>query len=416
MEEVLKLSYRCPGPAVKFFRWAAYQLHHQNSPYAWNLVVDLLGKNHLFDAMWDAIKSMHKERLVSLATFASVFSSYVSDNRVQEAIMTFEVMDQYGCPKDIVALNSLLSAICRDGKTVEAKQFLSVIKRIIRPDLDTYAILLEGSESEDDVGSARHTFAEMVAEVGWDPANIPAYESFLITLIKGPDGVHEALKFFDVMVERRCYPGVKFFKTALEECARTKDSRGATLATLVWEAMVCKGRVLPDTDMYNLIISMHCYLRHTGEAKDLLDEMVLNGVFPDDRTYNTLFHALLTEKKLCEASCVFSEMVKNECLPTHSNCCFAIKVFVHNGDAYMAIKVWKFMVENYKSDLSETGNFLVIELREMNRVQEAVKYAEDMIDRSIKVNSATMSKMKQSLNKAGKGPTYDELLKKWKFR
>ncbi|CAI0418789.1 unnamed protein product [Linum tenue] len=58
VEQVLKLSYSFPAPTVKFFRWSGLRLDDDHSPYAWNLVVDLLGKNCLFDAMWDAIKSM----------------------------------------------------------------------------------------------------------------------------------------------------------------------------------------------------------------------------------------------------------------------------------------------------------------------------------------------------------------------
>ncbi|XP_010274756.1 PREDICTED: pentatricopeptide repeat-containing protein At1g77360, mitochondrial-like [Nelumbo nucifera] len=221
VEEVLKLSYGYPSTAVKFFRWSGWQLNDKHSPYAWNLVVDLLGKNLLFDAMWDAIKSMKKEGLLSLATFASVFSSYVVADRVEEAIMTFEVMDQYGVARDIIALNSLLSAICREGKTMKAKEFLDIAKDKIRPDADTYAILLEGWENENNVACARQTFGEMVIDIGWNPENVPAYDSFLNTLLKGHD-IHEAMKFFEMMAGKKCFPGMRFFRTALEEFVKSK--------------------------------------------------------------------------------------------------------------------------------------------------------------------------------------------------
>uniref|UniRef100_A0A5B6Z2N2 Pentatricopeptide repeat-containing protein n=1 Tax=Davidia involucrata TaxID=16924 RepID=A0A5B6Z2N2_DAVIN len=371
----------------------------------------MLGKNCLFDAMWDAIKSMKKEGLLSLASFASVFSSYVIADRVQEAIMAFEVMDQYGCPLDIMALNSLISAICRDRKTSKAKEFLSIAKDRIRPDADTYAILLEGWENEGDVASARQTFSEMVIEIGWDPGNVPAYDSFLTTLLKGPDGMHEAMKFFDTMRDRRCYPGMKFLKVALEDCVKRGDTRGAGL---LWDAMVGKNGFRPDTEMYNSMIALQCYAKDTGIATRLLDEMVYNGVFPDSQTYNVLFRSLIKGRRLQEASSVFTEMIKNECVPSIANCSGAVKLYMDNGDPCMAIKVWKCMIKNYNSDLEEIGNLLVVWLRDINRVPEAVKYAEDMIDRVIKLNSSTLSKLKQSLSKAGKEFVYDELLRKWK--
>ncbi|KAI9116228.1 hypothetical protein K1719_013158 [Acacia pycnantha] len=411
VEEVLKLSYGFPGSAGRFFRWSGYQLNNHHSPYSWNLVVDLLGKNHFFDAMWDAIKSMKKEGLLSLATFASVFSSYVAAGRVQEAIMTFDVMEKYGCPRDIIALNSLLSAICREGRTVDAYDYLRIAKGIVRPDPDTYAILLEGWENERNVTSARHTFAEMVTEVGWDPSNVPAYDSFLCTLIRGPNGIHESLKFFDSMKERKCYPGLKFFKAALDECVKFHDSR---VAEMLWEIMVERLGLTPDSHMCNAMIALYCYQNDIDTAKRMLNDMVYRGAFPDSLTYNLLFRFLIKGRKLQEASLLFTEMIKNECIPDQPNCETAVRIYIDNKDPNMAIRIWKCLVDNFKTDLEETANLLVAGLRDLNRVPEAVKYAEDIIDRGIKLTSSTLAKLKQSLVKARKEDVYEGLMRKWK--
>ncbi|XP_047153508.1 pentatricopeptide repeat-containing protein At1g77360, mitochondrial-like [Vigna umbellata] len=412
VEEVLRLSYGFPGQAVKFFRWSGRQLHNNHTPYSWNLVVDLLGKNRFFDAMWDAIKSMQKEGLLSLATFASVFESYVIANRTREAIMAFEVMENYGCVRDVIALNSLLSAICRDGRTVDACDYLQIAKKFVRPDADSYAILMEGWEGEGDKGvfGAKETFAEMVIEIGWDPANVPAYDSFLCALVRGPDGLLEAIKFVDSMRDRRCYPGVRFLKVALDECIKFHDAR---TAKFFWEVLVEVGRVLqPTTEMYNLMIALFCYCGDTDDARRMLDEMVFRGAFPDVETYNLLFKFLIKGRKLREASAVFAEMVKNEFVPDQDNCDAAVKVYVHGGEPLLAMKVWKCLVENYQSDLERTANFLVVGLRDLNRVPEAVKYAEDMIGRGIRLSSSTLSKLRQTLVKERKEFVYEELLRK----
>ncbi|TKY47410.1 Pentatricopeptide repeat-containing protein mitochondrial [Spatholobus suberectus] len=411
VEQVLKLSYGFPGQAVKFFRWSGRHLNDNHTPYSWNLVVDLLGKNRFFDAMWDAIKSMNKEGLLSLATFASVFSSYVAADRVREAVAAFEVMENYGCVRDVVALNSLLSAICRDGRTVDACDYLQVAKKFVRPDADSYAVLMEGWEGEKGVGGAKETFAEMVIEIGWDPANVPAYDSFLCTLVRGPDGLLEAIKFVDSMRDRRCYPGVRFLKAALDECLKCHDIR---TAEFFWEVMVV-GKVLqPTTEMYNSMIVLYCYRSDTEAARRMLEEMVYHGAFPDGTTYNLLFQFLIKGRKLREASAVFAEMVKNECVPEQANCDAAVKAYLDNGDPFMAMKVWKCLVENYQKDLERTANFLVVGLRDLTRVPEAVKYAEDMIGRGIRLSTSTLSKLRQSLVKERKEFVYEELLRKWK--
>ncbi|XP_071707292.1 pentatricopeptide repeat-containing protein At5g15010, mitochondrial-like [Rutidosis leptorrhynchoides] len=412
VEDVLKLSYGHPVSAIKFFRWAGYQLNDRHSPYSWNLVVDMLGKHRSFDAMWDAVKSMKQEGILSLATFASIFGSYVIADRVKEAIRAFEVMDQYGCLADIVALNSLFSAICRDGKTVDASEFLDSVKSKIKPDADTYAILLEGWEKERDVVNAKRTFRDMVDEIGWEPSNFPAYDSFLNTLLKGSGGIREALKYFESLKERSCYPGTVFFKAALNEAATKGDLKSGIL---LWDGLTVQNGFKIDTELYNSMILLYVNVEEAELAKKTLDEMVLNGVFPDSDSYNILLQYLLTVRMLKEAQVMFSEMNRNEFVPTHGNCCMGIRVFLDGGDPYTAIKIWKCMVENYESDFEETGNVLVSRLRDLNRFPEAVKYANDMIDRKIKLSSATLAMLRHSLAKAGKGSVYDEMFNKWKL-
>lgn len=361
--------------------------------------------------MWDAIKSMKTEGLVSLATFASVFSSYVSSNKVREAVMTFDIMEQYGCVRDIVALNSLISAICREGKTIDGLEFLRVAKSSIRPDSDSYAILLEGWEKEGNISLAKETFEEMVMEIGWDPVNVPAYDSFLNTLIKGKNGIDDVLKHIDILCERKCYPGVKFFKDLLQGYQKADNVREAEL---IWKAMVEKVGIRPDTEMYNSMITLYCSKNYTDVAKKMLDEMVCTGAFPDLQSYDVLFYFLIKNKKLKEASVVFDEMVKKEFIPSKINCIAAVKSYVHIGDAYVAIKVWKFMINYYDSDLEETGNLLIVGLCDLKMVPEAVKYAESMIEKGIKVSSATLSRLKQRLSSQKKVMVYEELLRKWK--
>ncbi|KAF5183042.1 Pentatricopeptide repeat-containing protein [Thalictrum thalictroides] len=414
VEEVLKLSYGYPATAVKFFRWAGRQLNDNHSPYGWNLVVDLLGKNLLFEAMWDAIKSMKKEGLLSLATFASVFSSYAVNDRVDEAIMTFEVMDQYGCPRDVVALNSLLSAICRDGKTAKAREFFNIAKDKIRPDGDTYAILLEGWETEGDPINAHKTFGEMVIQLGWDPVNVPAYDAFLNTILKGRDGVNESMKFFAVLKTNRCFPGMKFFRSALNEFITSNRAREACE---LWEGMVRINGCIPDTQMYNNMITLQCYVNKSDLACQFMDEMVFYGAFPDSNTYNVMLRFLLKMRKMREVSTLFNEMLKNEFVPSQENCTSAITVFVDVGDPEMAIKVWKCMLGNeMKNGLEITVNLFIMGLRDLNRLSEARKYAEDAIERGIKLSSSTLSKLKQSFTQLGKAYVYEQLLKKWKSK
>jgi hypothetical protein len=114
-----------------------------------------------------------------------------------------------------------------------------------------------------------------------------------------------------------------------------------------------------------------------------------------------------------EAAPIFSKMVKNECWPNEGNCSLALQMFLDTHYWETGINVWSCMVENGLPPLEECGNMLVSKLKD-DRLPEACKYAEDMIDRGIKLSSSTLSKLKQCLHKIKKGEIHDHLLKKWK--
>lgn len=62
-------------------------------------------------------------------------------DKVSQARLTFGVMEQYGCRQDVVALNCLLSALCRYNQANAVLEFFVAIKQRIAPDADTYALI-----------------------------------------------------------------------------------------------------------------------------------------------------------------------------------------------------------------------------------------------------------------------------------
>ncbi|XP_007040884.2 PREDICTED: pentatricopeptide repeat-containing protein At1g77360, mitochondrial [Theobroma cacao] len=410
IQEVLSFSYNQPSSAIKFFRWAGRYI--KPSAYAWNLMVDLLGKNQIFEPMWDAIRSMKQESLLSVATFVSVFGSYCTVHRFSEATMSFDVMDKYGVQQDVVAVNSLLSAICRqDNQMSVAIEFFDGIKKKIPPDGDTFAILLEGWEKEGNVAKAKNTFGEMVNRVGWSPMATSAYDAFFTTLVHGAQA-DEAVKFLQVMKGHNCLPGLRFFSNALDILVKQNDS---THIIPLWDTMV-GGGLVPNLIMYNAVIGLVCNNNDMHNAFRFLDEMVFHGAFPDSLTYNMIFQCLVRNKRVHEVGKFFVEMIKNEWPPTSSNCVMAIKMLLENDDPEMAIDIWNYMVENCVSPLVESANELLIGLSNLGRLSWVERFAEEMLDKRINLFESTMEKLKNAFFKEGRTlrDKYDSLSRRWK--
>ncbi|CAL9781227.1 unnamed protein product [Musa acuminata subsp. burmannicoides] len=409
VDVVLRLCYAFPAAAVKFFRWSGLSLKHTH--YAWNLMVDILGKNRMFEPMWDAIRSMKQEGALSIATFASAFGSYCAAGLIKEAVMTFDVMDRYGIPQDVVVVNSLLSAICReDGRMADAADFFDRVKATVAPDADTFAILLEGWEKEGNVTRAKNTFGEMVIRVGWNAENMSAYDAFLITLVRGsqPD---EAVKFLKVMKGKNCLPGLKFFGNALHILIEQNDH---VHALALWNIMVTDSGLIPSLAMCNSMITLLCNNGNLDAAYRLLDEMPYYGVFPDPLTYNTIFDCLIRNKRAREAESFFTEMRKNEQLPSPKNCAAAIRMFFDQYNPSAAVEVWGFVTEVFVSPDNECANELLLGFRELGRLSELRRYADEMLDRGVELRASTVEKLKTAFYKAGRQDAYDRILRRLK--
>ncbi|PKU63855.1 pentatricopeptide repeat-containing protein At1g77360, mitochondrial [Dendrobium catenatum] len=408
VEAVLCLSYSYPSSAVQFFRWSGLSLKH--TPRAWNLMIDILGRNGLFDAMWDAIRSMKQEGgILSAATFASAFGSYCAAGKIKEAIMTFDVMDRYGVSQDVVAVNSLLSAICRqDGRTADAADFFDRIKARVPPDADTFAILFEGWEKEGNTARAKTTFGEMIIRVGWNANNMSAYDAFLSTLVRAAQP-QEALKFLMVMKSNNCLPGLKFFSNALDILVKHNDSDHALA---LWDIMVTDSGLVPDLVMFNAMISLLCNNQKIDFAFRYLDDMPFYGAFPDSRTYNAIFECLIRNNRAREAELFFREMKKNELPPTPSNCAAAIRMFFDQFDPAAALDVWSYLMEELMTPDNESANELLLGLAEFGRLSFVARYAEDMLDRGIELRLTVIEKLKNFFQKAGKPDLYDRITRK----
>ena len=414
-EQVLKsaVCYSRPKSAVRFFRWARQSV--EITAYAWNLLVDILGKAAMFDPMWDAVLSMSQEGggLLSVATFASMFASYCSRGNFKEAAMAFDVMERHGVPPDAVALNSLLSAMCRhDGGAQAAWEIFESYKTKVAPDADTFAILLEAWEKEGNVQRAKSTFGEMIVRIGWDAGNMPAYDAFLSTLVRG-DQFNEAFSFLKVMRTNGCLPGVKFFANAIDIVIRRGDHANAMA---IWQIMVSDAGLIPNLPMYNAVIGLCCSVGNTDYSFHMLDEMPLNGVFADSVTYNAILEGLIKQRKPREAESFLTEMSKNEQLPSASNCAAAISLFSQEFNPSAAIDVWHCIVEHQITPAEESAKELIAGLLNFSRFAEVKKYTDQMLDMGGELPQSTSENMKRTFVKADKRNTYDQIARRMKRR
>lgn len=366
----------------------------------------------MFDQMWDAIRSMKQQNLLSKAAFASAFESYCEAGRVTEAFMTFDAMENFGVEPDVSIVNSLLRAVVDSGDQIDkALEFFEKIKAKFPPDGDTFAAVFQGLERTNDVAKAKTTFGEMVIRLGWNSKYMPAYDAFLTILIRGGhSGV--SIKFLEVMKEKMCLPGMRFLSRAIEVLAKKNDSVNAIR---FWDLMVVDGSLVPDLMLNNTMIGLLCSKNDISNAFCFLDEMSVYGAFPNSQTYNMIFECLVKNKKVHEAGNFFNEMLKNECPPMPSSCVKAIEMLFSQDDPEMALEIWNYMLENRVMPISDGANALLIGFCEIGRYSELKRSAIEMMDRRIEIYESTMGRVKSSCIKDGlPRAIYESLHKRWR--
>ncbi|KAJ4778099.1 Pentatricopeptide repeat (PPR) superfamily protein [Rhynchospora pubera] len=414
VEAVLRLSYSSPSAALRFFRWAGLSVKHTLS--CWNLIIDILGKNSFFEVMWDIIGSMKREcGDLSLATFASVFSSYCSCGQFKQAVMSFQLLDRFGITRDVVALNTLIKSFChQDGHTADAVEFLEKNKGTTSPNGETFTILLEGWQKEGNAACAKKTFGEMLFCVGWSTEYVAAYNAFLLTLIHA-DEAKEVIPVLKIMKSRNCAPGMDFFTVALEVLVQKRDFANASV---LWDIMAMDLGILPDLQMYHCMVVLSCENNNIDFACKLLDQMPFNGVFPNSAIYGAIFDCLVRMKNAREAEKFFAEMRKNEQVPSASSCASAIRMFFKGFNPMAAREVWRCVVEEKVSPADDCAQEVIRGFSDLYRLSDVECYIEEMLSMGIEPPSNIIEKLKavylKKTGQIGKTDCYERIAKKLK--
>ncbi|KDO43632.1 hypothetical protein CISIN_1g048737mg, partial [Citrus sinensis] len=270
-----------------------------------------------------------------------------------------------------------------------------------------------GWEKEGNVVEANKTFGEMVERFEWNPEHVLAYETFLITLIRGKQ-VDEALKFLRVMKGENCFPTLKFFSNALDILVKLNDS---THTVQLWDIMVGIGfNLMPNLIMYNAVVGLLCNNNDVDNVFRFFDQMVFHGAFPDSLTYNMIFECLIKNKKVHEVENFFHEMIKNEWQPTPLNCATAITMLLDADEPEFAIEIWNYILENGILPLEASANVLLVGLRNLGRLSDVRRFAEEMLNRRILIYDVTMQKLKKAFYNESRSmrDRFDSLERRWK--
>ncbi|CAA7052287.1 unnamed protein product [Microthlaspi erraticum] len=92
-----------------------------------------------------------------------------------------------------------------------------------------------------------------------------------------------------------------------------------------------------EAPTYNALIGAYCWSKRVEEAFKIVEEMRVNGVGPNARTYDVILHHLVRMQRTKEAYEVYQKM---SCEPTVSTYEILVRMFCYVERLDMAVKVW----------------------------------------------------------------------------
>ncbi|KAJ8756038.1 hypothetical protein K2173_024585 [Erythroxylum novogranatense] len=379
VEQVLKRCKNLGFPAHRFFLWAKRIPGFEHSRESYHIMVDLLGYSREFALLWDFLIEMRqwKDFDFSPEIFWLVFRAYSRANLPADAIRAFDRMVEFGLKPSIHDVDQLLYVLCKRKHVKHAQQLFDKVKHEFEVSVKTYSILVRGWGDLREWEKAHKVFDEMT-ERKLD-LDLPAHNSLLEALCRGGK-VDEAYAAFQEMRSSGVEP---------DECSYSIFIRAYCEANDIHSAFRVLDRMrrydlVPNVFTYNCLIKKLCKKEMVEEAYQLLNEMIYRGAKPDSWSYNTILAYHCDHSEVNRATKLISRMVKDGCSLTKHSYNMVLKLFIRYGERVLpSVSTYSVMVHGF--------------CKKKDKLEDARKYFEMMIDEGIPPYSSTVEMLRNKL-------------------
>ncbi|KMS96737.1 hypothetical protein BVRB_8g200420 [Beta vulgaris subsp. vulgaris] len=297
-----------------------------------SIAVSKLSESNYFEGIRVFLEELKKRPDLQNERFVShSIVLYGQAGMIQNAITTFEQMEQLGIQRTVKSLNSLLFSCILAKKHNEVKRIFTDFPSTynIEPDTDTYNTVIKAFCEAGESSSGY----SVVSEMG----------------------------------RKNCKPNTTTFNNMI--AGFYKEQKTEDVGKVL--NLMKEHGITPGLSTYNIRIQSLCKLGRSFEAKALLDGMREKGTHPNSTTYATLIHGFCREGKLEDAKKLFKTMVTQGGKPD-TGCYFTLIYFLcQGGDYETALQISKECMEKNWVPNFTTMKSLVEGLVSIAKVEEA---------------------------------------------
>ncbi|CAN6485348.1 unnamed protein product [Victoria cruziana] len=405
--------------ALGFFSWAKEQASYRHDVECYNLMIDILGKVHQFDVIWQLIMEMDQEQIrPTNATFYILIRRHIAAGFTRQAIRAFDDMvgfiEREHNSDDFIFL---LDTLCKYGYVKVATEIFNKRKFQFTPDVKMYTVLVYGWSKFKKQDMARKFFNEMI-DRSIEP-NAVTYNVLLNGICRRarlhPDTrfdqtIEEAEELLKEMRFRGIEPDATSYSIVLHVYSRAHRPH---LSLLKLREMKERG-ISPTLATYTSVIKCLSSSGRIGDAEELLDEMIANGVCPTAETYNCFFKEYKGRNDADSALKLYRKVKGSLSLDSPSIHTYNILIGMFSKLSKMEIvnELWTSMTESGIGPDLDSYTCLIHNLCERKKWREACHHFVQMIERGFLPQKVTFETLYRGLIQSDMLRTWRRLKKK----
>ncbi|XP_004298015.1 PREDICTED: pentatricopeptide repeat-containing protein At3g22670, mitochondrial-like [Fragaria vesca subsp. vesca] len=380
-------------PALGFFTWAKRRTGYVHCHEAYNSIVDVLGKSTNFELMWDVVEEMDRigKGYVSLETLTKVFRRLAKGGKHKEAIEAFRGMERFGLSKDVVALNTLLSALVKERSVELAQEAFLEFKESVPVNDHSFNILIHGWCKNRKMDIARSTMEEMERH-GFRP-DVFSYTCLVEAYCSDKD-FRKVDEVVSEMKGKGCAPNAVTYTVILHALGKARE---ITKALEVYEEMKGNG-VVPDVSFYSSLLYILGKAGRLKDVQEVVEDMTKQGVKPNVVTYNTLI-SCACEHSQEEGALKLLKKMEDSCKPDVETYAPLLKMCCRKK----RMKVLYFLLDHmFKNDISIDAGTYALLVRGMcknGKLENASAFFEEMVLKGFVPKDSTYKMMIEELQR-----------------
>ncbi|KAL4183299.1 hypothetical protein AMTRI_Chr11g97490 [Amborella trichopoda] len=204
----------------------------------------------------------------NIVSYSTLITCFCREGLIGEAMRIMEEMAAKGCAPDVITYNALMDGFCKKGKRFEALKLMEkMVGEGCRPDDISFFVLVNSFCFEGQLREAYVALNQMIRS--GLKLSVSIYNALLMGLFKCGK-VERRLKMYTRMVFRGCVPTAGTYETIINGCCRVR--------------------------------------KNYVEATVIVDEMLLEQMFPSVETLNCLIHVLCSEGEAPNAARMLRRM------------------------------------------------------------------------------------------------------------